>query len=382
MTRTLRQVATLLLVFCVCFFRFSSTCLAQASTSKELVKIGVIVPLTGGQAYGGDDIAKLLAVMEDRLNRRSQKYRYKFVIEDGVCGVGGAAASIANKFISVDNIEFMITGCSGETLIAGPIAQRAGVLLFSVFSSHKDVRTLGDYVFRTFVDIDRSIKRFSAYIKDHEKGGIALLTEESAFTKNIENLLLRNLASQVVYSEEFPLDSADFSTLLEKIRSKKVGAIYLSVASQGTLVNIINQAAGRKIGLRFYSYLYPELSGFIKATGDKSAGLTFLGAPELNHESAELTATIAEFKERYGRAQNWDLVFGSAFDAVQAMTDGIEAVGADPSAVKEYLMSYNKDGALGKIEFDENGDVKHINFALKRIDSNGKIVVIDKLLDN
>ena len=380
MAKTLPQVMTIVVLSVVSCLLSSSICLAQVN--KEVVRIGAIIPLTGGQAYGGDDIAKLLSIMEDRLNRRSQKYLYQFVIEDGACGVGSAAASIANKFISVDNIKFMITGCSGETLIAGPIAQRAGALLFSVFSSHKDVRTLGDYVFRTFVDIERSIKRFSAYIKEHEAGGIALLTEESAFTKNIQNLLLQNLGSQVVFSDEFALDSADFSTLLEKARSTKAKAIFLNAASQGTLVNIINQAAGRKINVRFYSYLYPELTGFIEATGDKSIGVTFLGAPELNQASTELTTTAAEFKKRYGRAQNWDLVFGSTFDAVQALTDGIEAVGAEPVLVKEYLKTYSKEGALGKIEFDENGDVRHINFALKRIDRNGKIVVIDSLLDN
>ena len=359
----------------------ASACVAQAVPSKELVKIGVIVPLTGGQAYAGDDITKLLGVMQERLNHASKKYEYQFILDDGKCGVGSAAASIANKLISVDKVKFLITGCSGETLIAGPIAQRAGVLMFAVLSSHKDVRTLGDYVFRTFVDIERSIKRFSAYINEHEKGGIAVLTEESAFTLNIEKILVENLGTRLVFSEEFPLDSADFSTLLEKVRSKNASALYLNVASQGTLVNLVNQASGRKLSVKFYSYLYPELAGFLEATGARSSGLTYLGSPELNRGSTELNAVVAEFKKRNGKGQNWDLVFGSTFDAVQAITDGIEAVGADANSVKEYLKTYSREGALGKIEFDDNGDVKHINFALKKINPNGEFTLVDKLLD-
>lgn len=349
------------------------------ASGRQNVRIGVIIPLTGGNAYAGEDIVNLLSILEERLNQRSKRYQYKFVVEDGHCGVGNAAAGAANKFIFVDQVKFLIVGCSGEALIAGPLAQRAGVLMFVVFGSHKDIRTLGDYVFRTFVDIERSIRRFSSYIKDRETGSIALLTEESAFTKNIESLLQQYLGSKIVYSEEFALDSSDFSTLLEKARAKNAGAIFVTAASTGTLSAIVNQAASRKIDIPFYSYLYPELAGFVEATRDRSAGLTFLGAPRLNESFSELMQVEAEFEKRYGKKQNFDLVFGAAFDAVQAMTDGIEVEGPDAAKVKEYLKTYRKPGALGTVMFDENGDIKQINFALKRIERGGKIVLIDPL---
>ena len=67
---------------------------------KELIKIGVIAPLTGGLAQRGNDIVNLLKIITPKLNSQSDRYNYQFIIEDGKCGAGNAAITAANKFIN------------------------------------------------------------------------------------------------------------------------------------------------------------------------------------------------------------------------------------------------------------------------------------------
>ena len=82
---------------------YSAKCQAEETNNqKEIVKIGVIAPLTGGLAQRGDDITRLLKILEPQLNSQSTKYTYKFILDDGKCGVGNTATTIANKFISFD----------------------------------------------------------------------------------------------------------------------------------------------------------------------------------------------------------------------------------------------------------------------------------------
>jgi hypothetical protein len=42
-------------------------------------------------------------------------------------------------------------------------------------------------------------------------------------------------------------------------------------------------------------------------------------------------------------------------------------VGADAGAVKDYLYTYEKAGASGRIKFDANGDREGIEFAVRTV---------------
>jgi ABC-type branched-subunit amino acid transport system substrate-binding protein len=179
----------LLLLF-ASFVVASSLCAAETLT-RETVKIGAIVPLIGGLARRGQDISRLFQILEPKLNAASRRFRYQFIVEDGKCGLGSDATTAAIKLINFDKVKFLITGCSGDTLQAGPIAQRTRVLTIAVLSSHPDVRKIGDCVFRTYTDAEKNLKLFSQYILQKTSGKIALLTEEGVFTYGIRDMLLK-----------------------------------------------------------------------------------------------------------------------------------------------------------------------------------------------
>ena len=344
---------------------------------KEVVKIGAIIPLTTGQASRGEDITRLLNILQTRFNKQSEKYFYEFVVDDGKCGFSNSASTIAMKFINIDKIHFLLTGCSGETLQVGPIAQRSRVLDFAIHSNHKDVKTLGDYVFRTFIDVERGIERFSRYIRNNVDGKIVILTEENAFTLGMKELLLKYLGDKVAFSEDFQAETNDFSSLLARIRASKVKAVYYNSLTEVTLANLVNKTRDQKMDVQIFSYAHPEVASFRKATGHNSDGLIYLGSPPLHSSSPEFIEVYNEFIKKYGQILSFKLLLRSAFDAVVSIRDGIEAVGPDPSKVKDFLKTYTKEGALGTVEYDENGDIKNINYAIRQIQSNGTDVFID-----
>jgi ABC-type branched-subunit amino acid transport system substrate-binding protein len=352
------------------------------NSNKELspVKIGVIVPLTGGLALRGDDISKLLTILKSHLDSSSLAYKYEFLIEDGKCGDGSTTTSAAMKLINYDKVKFLITGCSGETLQAGPIAEKNKVLNIAVLSMHKDIKKLGDYIFRTFVDIEKSINGFADYMDSQCDGKIAVLTEENAFTFGVRDLLVKHLGSKIVLVDDFPANSADFSTLLAKVNSKGAKGIYLNVMSDGTLANLVNQARRRNLSQHLFSYNMPEAPSFRAATGKNSDNLYFIGTPDIKQSSAEFNGILAEYMRQYPEGPSYEFILRTTFDAIKSIVDGVEAVGTDTTKVKDFLNHYSALGALGEIEYDSNGDIKNLHYVLKRVREDGKNEIVGELV--
>jgi len=371
--------AGFLIAALLCVVILSAPALANQPSEKQDVKIGVIIPLTGGLAARGEDVTRFIKILEPHLNQHSVKYQFRFIIDDGKCGAGNAPTTIVKKLISVDKVKFLITGCSGETLQAGPIAQRNGVLTIAVLSTHQDVKKIGDYVFRTFVDIERGVEKFTDYIGKKSGGRIAILTEENAFTFGIQTLLIKYLDTQVVYSDDYPEGTSDFKTLLLKIKSKNPGGIYFNTMSENTLITLVNQTRALGIKQPLYTYNMPEARSFREATGKNSEGMEYIGSPSIENSSDEFNQLLKEFLKRHPEGPSYEFVLRTFFDGSKSIVDAIEAVGPDAKLSRDYLNTYKSLGALGVVEYDANGDIKNINYFLRRIE-NGQDVVVEDLM--
>lgn len=352
-----------------------------AEDSKRIrVNIGVIAPLTGGLAKRGEDLGRLIEIIEPDFNRLSSKYDYHFLLDDGKCGAGNSPTTLAKKFIHVDKIGFLITACSGETLQAGPIAQREGVVTFAVLSTHQDIKKLGDFVFRTFVDIERGVENFAEHMRE-KSGKIAILTEENAFTFGIKKLLLHYLKNSVVFSDDFPPDIADFNTLLTKIRNSGAKGVYFNVLSEGTLAVLVNQSRAMGLDFQIYSYNMPEASSFVTLTGRNSEQLEFIGSPNISGASNQFQRTLRTYWKRHPQGPSYEFILRTFYDAADLIRQGIETYGPNPGKVRDFIAAYHGTGALGEISFDKNGDVGNINYVLKRIEG-GKVRVVGQLVQS
>lgn len=355
----------LLLMACTLF---AATTFAAAE--KTEVKIGVIAPLTLGNAERGKEIVNTLETYVSMLNQNSERYVYRLVSEDGKCGIGSSATTAAEKLIRIDKVQFLITGCSGETLQAGPIAQRAGVLLFAVFSAHQDVKKLGDFIFRTCPDQERAAEIFAHEIECSKIDTLFLLSEENAFTQGMKSLLTAKAGKRISGSEDFPSEMTDFRTLLLRAKAARPQAIYLNAASPASLSNLVVQAKNLGVTVPLFGYLHPDDPSFFKSSGAESVGVRYLGVPD----AVELPSEFREFSERYKKEFGMpqvEVVRRTTFDALKSIAAGIENVGPDPLKVRTFLQTYQAEGATGHLSYDENGDLKNLDYVMKVVTPEG-----------
>jgi branched-chain amino acid transport system substrate-binding protein len=358
----MRHIVLALTLFILPIFRTSNANAAK----EENVKIGVIAPLSGNAAHIGNEIQRTLQLLQRLLKDEPPKHQFEFVFEDGKAAMDLSPSTSAKKLIEVDGIKFLISATSGETLQVGPIAQRKGVLVVAVFSSHKDVKHLGDFVFRTFIDVEEGMARFAEWIRKKQGTPLILLTEDHVFTQGIKTLLVKYLKNDLAMAADYPVDTTDIRSLLTRVRGKAAKSIYFNCAHPRTCAIAINQARELGITATFYSYLHTDNPEFLEAAGKNADGVRFLSPPDIETSSADFQIFMEKYAAQYGEPTNEFLV-RTTYDAARSIINGVDSVGPDPKLVAPYLLSYKGNGALGKISFDKNGDIQNIQYVVKEI---------------
>ena len=98
------------------------------------ITIGVIAPLSGELGMYGNSMKAALELSSKQINNKINNKNIKFIFEDGKCD-GKTSAEVANKLINIDNVDFILSGCSSESLSIAPIAEQNKKIHISVCAS-------------------------------------------------------------------------------------------------------------------------------------------------------------------------------------------------------------------------------------------------------
>jgi len=339
----------------------------NASAGKEVV-VGVVIPLSGSQALYGLEAARLFQLLSEGDGLEQSGPRFKFIVEDGKCGVGSAPITAAKKLVLMDKAKFLIAGCSGEVLQVAPFAQQKKVILFGYISGHRDVKHAGDYVFRTFYDVGTIGTLTGDKLTQLGLRRLAVLTEEVSFTLGIKEVLLDTLGKKVVAKEDYPLDSPDYRGMIARIKQREPDSVFINAAAPGAYIQIYNEL--RRMGFQgpVFSYYQAGNHEVLSALGEAQYNVWYLSAPIPAGTAPRYLDIRERYIKRYGSEINSEFQLAVVYNAVQSIVDSVVAVGDDPTKVKEYLKSYSAPGATGQIEYDINGDIMNVNLVLRKIE--------------
>ncbi len=337
------------------------------------VKIGVIAPLTGPSSAIGDEITRTLNILSEELSNSEKKLAISFIFEDGKAGVDSSPTTAVQKLISSDGVRLFIVATSGEIMQIGALANKLDLLMFAPYATVPSVKTLGERVFRTAIDVERAADLLAKYLQNSSALPIAIITEQHAFTIGASEQLRLRLQGKIVADENYPLDETDLRPVLLRARSKNPKAYYLSCARPNTCALITNQA--RQIGIKeqLYSFLHMSDPDFLEASYPNSDGIIFLSPPEEQSSSPRFREFQSRYQKRYPDGSKNEFLMRSTYDAAMGIVDGVEEVGPRPLEISRYLQNYEVQGALGEVSFDENGDIRNLDYTL-RVIRGGKII--------
>jgi len=334
----------------------------QATNDTGAVKIGAVLPLTGDAAVYGEPLNKVLqiAVGEINANGGINGRQVELLVEDGKCN-GQDAASAAQKLINVDGVKVIIGGfCSSESLAMVPIAAAAKVALISPGSSSPKLTNASPYFVRNYPS-DSAQGAVLANIAFTDKGWkkVAFIQEQTDYAQGVYSAFSAEFTKLggTVTNEAFPTETADFRSLVSKVKSGNPDAVFLSVQTPAVAARILTQI--KQLGWK------PKLMAADVVPGDPETVSKYKDILEgtltaefgTDATNPKFAAMIASYKTKYGEEPPYQGYAQTVYDSAYLVQGAIVAVGYDGTKVANWLHTVKDwQGASGTVTIGANGD--------------------------
>ena len=219
--------------------------------SEELsIKIGAVIPQTGFGSYWGSPVLKGIKLAEADLNKDFPNANIQILIEDSQ-SQAAAAASAAQKLISIDGVDALYSEFSGMSSAVSPIAQNAGkVFMYSTFN--QKIAEDNPTSIKTFTSFEVACDKFANQLDSAKK--ILILSAISDAASYCEKALLKKLpASNVKKIEGFV--GTDFKTVL--LQNKQFAPDYIiPIMYEDGSYALIKQ--NHDLGMKFSFFCYKQ----------------------------------------------------------------------------------------------------------------------------
>lgn len=247
------------------------------------------------------------------------------------------------------------------------------MVVISSSAAAKSISQAGDYIFRTWPSDAESAQVLFGFMKGRHKN-LGLISEQTDFAQGFAQSFeeLGKSAGVPVINENYLSEATDFRTMILRLRSKGVDALFINPQAEGGLLNIVRQVRDLDWDVPLYSAYYAGSNAFLYNAGPISEEIAYVDLPDFKAiASADGIGLYDRFSKKYGPPVSWDMVFATSFEAFRAMHQAISS----NQDVKDYLYQTEFNGIFGRWRFDKNGDIQGLKFMMKRIQS-GKPVVI------
>lgn len=339
----------------------------RESKEEEVIKIGLILPLTGDVADIGNSNKAAIELAVKEINEKGgvDGREIKLIIEDSIGCDSKTAVTAMQKLVNIDKVAAVYSVCSGVAMATHSVAEQGKVVHFGC-ASNPNIKDLGDYMFRIIPADDFAGKVGAKYVKDKFNANkVAVLHCDNDWCVGIKDAFIESfqgLGGEIVAEEQVSTDATDFRTELTKIKNTNPDLVYSPLYPQGAIL-VFKQA--KEIGLDV-----PFFSG--DAWSDQSI-------PQEAGDTAEnkfFTTPAGNYSKEFEAKVNSDIAICTveAYDVIYILADAIEKVGVDSEAIKNELYNLRDyKGESGMISLDENGDLIGATFDIKTF-KDGEIV--------
>lgn len=321
---------------------------------EDVIKVGVILPLTGPASEIGNNILDGIVIASEYYDSISSK-KLKLIVEDSKLDAKQAISS-ANKLITVDKVDAIIgLASSTEALAVSPICEKNKIVMISSTASTPLLSDAGDYIFRIYPSDVYDSKVLADYAKDIKEVSILYLNND--FGVGLKNTFIENYSKtggRISNIEAFLPDDTDFRTQLTKIKkSDPEGLLVIAIDMQ--YLNIVKQIRELGIKAQIFAPVTFDNPVLVERLGKAANGIVY-SRPKY----AEITNEQSlELKRRYEKLRGGEpaLLTALGFDTYALYYNTLAKTNFTPSAVKGQLYEMEYQGTSGRIIFDANGDI-------------------------
>jgi branched-chain amino acid transport system substrate-binding protein len=323
------------------------------------ILIGVAGPMTGANAWFGEQMERGAALAVDDLNAAGGVLGEQALLTtvDDYCDPAQAVAA-ANKLVS-DGVSLVVGHfCSHASIPASEVYDAAGILMISPASTNPLLTELGRAnVFRVQNRDDAAGALIGNYLADRwSDQKIAIVHDGTTFGQGIADLtkaqLNRRGVSEALYQAYVP-GQTNYGAEIDALRQADVTVAF--IGGYHTEIALMARAAGdRGYPLQLVAGLGLTTEDFGIIGGPAADGTLFVDVADPRRR-AEAAPVVERFRAAGFEPDGYTLY---AYAAVQVWAEAAERAGAlAPQAVIAALREHEFDTVLGPIDFDDKGDL-------------------------
>lgn len=372
----------IVLCMCVTMLLLTAACVAPAPGGEsaggdmagDVIKIGVLAPLTGGSAADGEEMVRGAEMAVAELNAAGgvAGYTFEVVTGDTKDQNPDAVVSAIEKITSDEAVEVMMTGyASTSNFEIETMAEMNMPYLISANAAQtQDIISQDPDKYNTVWSLVPSYKAYETELPRllelwAEQGNIelknrkvAIVTSDNPYSATISDGLKVSFAEygwEVTVDETVPFGEVlDWRTILAEIRQDPPDLIVNTDYQVGNEVAFLEQFLEDPTDSLVFMQYGPSVPEFVELTADSSTGVLYnlLGGMILTPSNTMATEFIAKFSDEYGVEPG---TYGYAlYESVMIYADALTSVGnpEDRDAIGEALGATSRDTATGTIAFD------------------------------
>jgi len=334
-----------------------------ARKEPNVVRIGVIAPLTGEAAIYGDPLRKGLELAKEEINSKGgvQGQKLLLIYEDSQADPK-TAVSAFNKLVVVDKVSLIIGDMfSSTTLPIAQLAQKNKIVLLSPTVSSEEVPKIGEFIFSIYPSSSYDGKFVATFaLSQIQKKTAAVVFVQADAMLAVKDAFIESfidLGGEVLLEQSYAPKTDDFRSILARIRSARPEVIFIPGYIE-EIVKILKQAKELGVKGQFITISTAYDEKLFSLAGNSAEGL-LLSAPFFDEASQEpeIVAFQKSFKMKYGEAPDVWAAYG--YDALEIISEAYIRSLTDSTQLNEELGQIkNYPGVTGKTTFLRSGHVE------------------------
>jgi branched-chain amino acid transport system substrate-binding protein len=340
----------------------------QVSSTPTTLKIGVILPLSGGWASWGQRIREGIELSKDRF-RNPIEFSFD---DEGTCEAKKGILA-ARKFFFED-IKILVVGCVATIKALLPEAKKRGVVIFAAGLLDRESFNRGAMVVSLATQVGTEAIAQAKYIEGQSYKSVAFIRPQEAFGEELVSVLnaeLNQRKIKVLFDDNDSFSTNDFTASILKIKRDKPEVIIINLGES-------QQLAFMK-ALRESGSTVPVLSTYGLESNSTSSenvksleGITYTYPFNSASESSNKLSFDRSFAQKFGedKKPNANVYFVS--DGLSFLDHALnKCAGTDTSCIFDHFIKLGSiEGLSGAVTFRNDGSTDR-PYKIKRV-VNGK----------
>jgi branched-chain amino acid transport system substrate-binding protein len=350
---------------------------AGGAWAEEPVKVGLILPMTGGQASTGKQIDAAVRLYMQQHGDTVAGRKIEIILKDDAT-VPDNTKRLAQELIVNDKVNFIAGfGITPSALAAAPLATEAKVPEIVMAAGTSIITERSPYIARTSFTLAQSsviiadwaakngIKKVVTLVSDYAPGADAQNSFKERFTA---------AGGQVVEELKVPLASPDFSPVLQRAADAKPDALFVFVpAGQGgTFAKQYSERGLDKAGIKLIGPGDVTDDDILNNMGDSMIGTVTAHFYSATHPSAMNKDFVAAYKKLMNGQRPGFMAVGG-YDGIHLIYEALKKTGGktDGDALIAAMKGMKWESPRGPISIDP--DTRDIiqNIYVRRVEKVG-----------